>query len=169
MSLTAILRQKNIQGVEEYKPQQDSHTSAKPKLMAKNEYRAGDWICNVCNNHNYSFRSVCNRCNSQTKENNLRQMLMNCNNENVEPNALYVTELVHKPELSITQVPQVGAGVAPKRLPFAELGTSNKLGGKSTEGLFSCFDKLIVDSDEDESGYEVSINSRFFDFMNNEC
>ena len=38
-------------------------------------HRAGDWICNVCNNHNYSFREVCNSCKTQTKIENLRQSL----------------------------------------------------------------------------------------------
>jgi hypothetical protein len=38
-------------------------------------HRAGDWICNICNNHNYSFREVCNSCKTQTKIENLRQAL----------------------------------------------------------------------------------------------
>lgn len=26
------------------------------------EERPGDWCCNRCSNHNYSFRDVCNKC-----------------------------------------------------------------------------------------------------------
>lgn len=32
--------------------------------------RQGDWICYHCNNLNFSFRKRCNRCKSQTKEQN---------------------------------------------------------------------------------------------------
>ena len=32
--------------------------------------RAGDWVCQICGNLNYSFRNVCNRCKLQTKESN---------------------------------------------------------------------------------------------------
>lgn len=38
-------------------------------------HRAGDWVCLLCNNHNYSFRKVCNRCTMQTKKQNLVQSL----------------------------------------------------------------------------------------------
>ena len=34
--------------------------------------RSGDWICTLCNNFNYSFRSVCNRCSIQSKQQNYR-------------------------------------------------------------------------------------------------
>ena len=45
------------------------------KRPQPNKYRAGDWICNRCHNHNYSFRSVCNSCKTQTKADNLLQSL----------------------------------------------------------------------------------------------
>lgn len=47
----------------------------KQKRGKDSGHRAGDWICNVCNNHNYSFREVCNSCKTQTKLDNLRQAL----------------------------------------------------------------------------------------------
>lgn len=41
----------------------------KPKSKKNNyKHRAGDWVCTICNNHNYAFRKVCNRCNKQSKE-----------------------------------------------------------------------------------------------------
>ena len=171
MSLTAILRQKPIPEVETLKPQQDLLNVSKSKLVAKNEYRAGDWICNVCNNHNYSFRNICNRCNSQTKENNLREMLMSCNNENVSPNTVYPAELAHKPDIMMdgAHLKLKGESMG-SRMPFQEIRAfTNKEKPKAHDGLFSCFDKLIVNSDDEESEYEVNINSKFFDFMNYEC
>jgi hypothetical protein len=38
-------------------------------------HRAGDWVCILCHNLNYSFRKVCNRCQVQTKRENLIQSL----------------------------------------------------------------------------------------------
>lgn len=38
-------------------------------------HRAGDWVCILCHNLNYSFRKVCNRCQVQTKRDNLLQSL----------------------------------------------------------------------------------------------
>lgn len=35
----------------------------KPKNKKGYKHRAGDWVCTLCNNHNYAFRNVCNRCN----------------------------------------------------------------------------------------------------------
>ncbi len=49
--------------------------SGKQKRGKDSSHRAGDWICNVCNNHNYSFREVCNSCKTQTKIDNLKQSL----------------------------------------------------------------------------------------------
>jgi hypothetical protein len=36
-------------------------------ISSVGRYRQGDWICNLCKNHNYSFREVCNRCKKQVK------------------------------------------------------------------------------------------------------
>ena len=33
-----------------------------------------DWVCLKCNNLNYSFRSKCNRCKIQSRENNHQQL-----------------------------------------------------------------------------------------------
>ena len=41
----------------------------------KTQHRAGDWICNRCNNHNYSFREQCNSCHKQSKTQNLFELL----------------------------------------------------------------------------------------------
>lgn len=45
------------------------------KRIPEGKYRAGDWICNRCSNHNYSFRTVCNSCKAQTKMDNLIECL----------------------------------------------------------------------------------------------
>lgn len=49
--------------------------SGKQRRGKDSSHRAGDWICNLCNNHNYSFREVCNSCKTQTKIGNLQQSL----------------------------------------------------------------------------------------------
>lgn len=38
--------------------------------------RAGDWVCLLCNNLNFSFRNECNRCQKQTKKQNYIQNLL---------------------------------------------------------------------------------------------
>ena len=50
-------------------------TQSKQKRGKDTFHRAGDWICNLCNNHNYSFREICNSCKTQTKIDNLKQSL----------------------------------------------------------------------------------------------
>lgn len=54
------------------------------KRGKESNHRAGDWICNMCNNHNYSFREICNSCKLQTKINNLKESLSRCDNEQKE-------------------------------------------------------------------------------------
>ena len=56
-----------------------------PAKAGPANHRAGDWVCLFCNNHNYSFREVCNRCNAQTKMENLRQSLSLYQNQNIPP------------------------------------------------------------------------------------
>lgn len=34
--------------------------------------RKGDWICNFCNNLNYSFRKICNRCHANKETSDLK-------------------------------------------------------------------------------------------------
>lgn len=48
---------------------------AKGRAPASETHRAGDWVCILCHNLNYSFRKVCNRCQVQTKRENLLQSL----------------------------------------------------------------------------------------------
>ena len=48
---------------------------AKSKPQNTESHRAGDWVCILCHNLNYSFRKVCNRCQVQTKRENLLQSL----------------------------------------------------------------------------------------------
>jgi len=52
--------------------------AAKVKVQKNlnNSVRAGDWICLVCNNLNFSFRNECNRCQMQTKKQNYIQNLL---------------------------------------------------------------------------------------------
>ena len=35
-----------------------------------NQTREGDWVCFNCNNLNFSFRKKCNRCKTQTRQQN---------------------------------------------------------------------------------------------------
>ena len=55
--------------------------SIKPTKNTNHSIRAGDWICLLCNNLNFSFRSECNRCQKQTKKQNYIQNLMLLNEE----------------------------------------------------------------------------------------
>ena len=176
ISLTQILRQKPQNTSQAFTPTPALFQPPKPepkrKLSNKNEYRAGDWICNICNNHNYSFRALCNRCNTQTKENNLKQMLLTMsteNNENIDPNIVYKGNMDPKPVTETEGGFKGGIGGWGPRPPFADLGSGNKKSvDRNLDGLFSCFDRLIVGGDADDSECDFSLNSKFFDFMNYE-
>jgi len=48
--------------------------------------RAGDWVCLICNNLNFSFRNECNRCQIQTKEQNQIQTLYLAENSSLQNN-----------------------------------------------------------------------------------
>ena len=55
----------------------------KKSTSGRNYSKYDDWICIFCQNHNYSFRTVCtspphpgNRCHSQTKEYNTYLLLL---------------------------------------------------------------------------------------------
>ena len=54
----------------------------KPQKGFSSNLRAGDWVCLVCNNLNFSFRNECNRCQIQTKEQNKMQSLYISDNQN---------------------------------------------------------------------------------------
>lgn len=56
-------------------PKQAKPKGKKPTVQQNETHRAGDWVCILCNNLNYSFRKVCNRCQTQTKRDNLIQSL----------------------------------------------------------------------------------------------
>lgn len=51
------------------------------KGQAAQTHRAGDWVCIKCNNLNYSFRNKCNRCQVQSKKQNLLDNLLLINSE----------------------------------------------------------------------------------------
>lgn len=51
------------------------------KGQAAQTHRAGDWVCIKCNNLNYSFRNKCNRCQMQSKKQNLLDNLLLINSE----------------------------------------------------------------------------------------
>ena len=45
--------------------------NSQPSNDAKKQgVRSGDWVCNLCQNHNYSFREICNRCHVQFRDQN---------------------------------------------------------------------------------------------------
>lgn len=35
------------------------------KNIKKNKPKPGDWFCTKCNNMNFAFRTICNRCHMQ--------------------------------------------------------------------------------------------------------
>lgn len=47
----------------------------------KHHERAGDWVCAICKNLNFSFRNKCNRCQANKEENieKSKDMTVNCN------------------------------------------------------------------------------------------
>jgi len=55
--------------------QKPKQNKSKPQKGFSANLRAGDWVCLVCNNLNFSFRNECNRCQMQTKERNQMQSL----------------------------------------------------------------------------------------------
>ncbi|KRX11119.1 hypothetical protein PPERSA_10886 [Pseudocohnilembus persalinus] len=70
---------------EQIQSQMKGQKQINPKNNKKNnpvnQYRAGDWICLICNNLNFSFRNQCNRCKIQSKKNNYVQNLMMINEQ----------------------------------------------------------------------------------------
>ncbi len=67
-------------------PMQKKSKPAKPKTQKgfSSNLRAGDWICLICNNLNFSFRNECNRCQIQTKEQNQMQTMYYMENSNIQ-------------------------------------------------------------------------------------
>lgn len=62
-----------------------SANTVKSAKSSQQSHRAGDWICVKCNNLNYSFRNKCNRCQMQTKKQNLLDNLLLINSEQEGP------------------------------------------------------------------------------------
>ena len=49
-------------------PNNKKENKKQMKKRQKIEIREGDWICHKCNNFNFSFRNLCNKCKSLKKE-----------------------------------------------------------------------------------------------------
>ena len=58
----------------------------KPQKGFSSNLRVGDWVCLICKNLNFSFRNECNRCQSQTKEQNHMQTLYLAENAHIQNN-----------------------------------------------------------------------------------
>ena len=104
-------------------------------------HRAGDWICLKCNNLNYSFRNRCNRCQIQSKKQNLLDNLLLINSE--------TDSLDIRDENSTTQpaMNKINSAIFDKqpRVPFGDITNFNndhndddlsfeKNGKKNTQG-----------------------------------
>lgn len=72
-----------------------SANTAKSAKSGQQSHRAGDWICVKCNNLNYSFRNKCNRCQVQTKKQNLLDNLLLINSEQDSPQVADENFFVH--------------------------------------------------------------------------
>ena len=139
---------------------------------AHNQHRAGDWVCILCHNHNYSFREICNRCNVQTKVENLRQSLSFYQNQNFPPNSLFaqpfpedtgssdkcnplsLKELSRTAESKFDKKPRAEQAENVERVPFADLTEScNKEFPFEKQLYFSSEEHEDLDSDilEDEN------------------
>ena len=55
---------------------QQNKLRSKNVKSTSNNIRAGDWVCLICQNLNFSFRDECNRCQMQTKKQNYVQGLL---------------------------------------------------------------------------------------------
>lgn len=92
---------------------------AKNAKQASQGHRAGDWICVKCSNLNYSFRNRCNRCQVQTKKQNLLDNLLLINSDMHLPEAADENR-PHKDQSPFT--PKTAAQkTASKRVPFGDL------------------------------------------------
>ena len=68
-------------------PSMDQSKPAPKSKTQLNTLRAGDWICLLCNNLNFSFRNECNRCQRQTKKQNFMQNILLLDNNIILPEA----------------------------------------------------------------------------------
>lgn len=76
--------------------------------------RAGDWACQRCGNHNFSFRHVCNKCQLTLEEND--EMLM-LKEKNQQKTAAFTPSTVQPlcPPANQSQVPFGNMSVDPFR------------------------------------------------------
>jgi hypothetical protein len=99
-----------------------SKLQKKTKQNNAKNHRAGDWVCILCNNLNYSFRHLCNRCQLQTKKQNLLQALMCLNDPNAQLN---------NPQVAQAQVINAPPGIpAGPRKPFTDITNQNNEANK---------------------------------------
>lgn len=66
--------------------------------------RAGDWVCLLCNNLNFSFRNECNRCQKQTKKQNYIQNLLMLSEEPQIQQPVHNAKVQRKPLADVTNI-----------------------------------------------------------------
>ena len=103
-------------------PDNRSFTTNNPKnqKQASQGHRAGDWICVKCNNLNYSFRNRCNRCQIQTKKQNLLDnlLLINSDSQNMD---VVDENRPHKDQYSYAQKGTASIKDGNNRVPFGDI------------------------------------------------
>lgn len=53
---------------------QQRQSSDQKEMSNKSAEESQDWVCLKCNNLNYSFRTKCNRCKVQSREDNQQEL-----------------------------------------------------------------------------------------------
>lgn len=76
----AILEQQSAHAQENPGYKELSLNDLTQQLKKMTKERAGDWDCQRCGNHNFSFRYVCNKCQLTLEEND--EMLMQSQSQN---------------------------------------------------------------------------------------
>lgn len=108
---------------------------SKGNKQANQGHRAGDWICVKCNNLNYSFRNRCNRCQIQTKKQNLLDNLLLINSDPQNPGQTDENK-PHK-EQSLYTPKQVSLQKdGGKRVPFCDLTNQSESNGDFKNQFF---------------------------------
>lgn len=111
-------------------------------------HRAGDWICIKCNNLNYSFRNRCNRCQIQTKKQNLLDNLLIMNGNGASQSQFDENSPLggqeNKPQRFL-----VSSIEQKKRVPFGDITNQTEDKGVTHEKL-KCKNKL---SSKSKSSY----------------
>ena len=65
----ALLEQQNVNATENPEYQELSLNELSQQLKKMTKERVGDWACQRCGNHNFSFRYACNKCQLSLEEN----------------------------------------------------------------------------------------------------